>query len=89
MQILVVVWLFASVFAAVVGNAIFVMWLRARGAPMTFAWAGLSWYVNRVYVDWCRSQGREPGRILLARRIVDLNLIAAVVVALPLLMRGR
>jgi len=82
-------WFGASVLIEVVGNAAFVLWLRANGARMTFARAGMPWYTNGVYVDWCRSQGRPPGRILLLRRISLVNTMAAVVVALPFLARER
>jgi hypothetical protein len=78
-------WFAASVFSAVVGNAVFVMWLRAHDVPMTFMWTGLPWYVDRVYVEWCRSQGRAPGRILRLRRIALVNVIAAALVGVPLI----
>ncbi len=78
-------WFMISVFIEVVGNAAFVLWLRRQGAEVRFGWAGMPVYVDRVYAQWCRAQGREPGKIL--RRISLVNVVAASFFAIPLLSR--
>jgi len=87
MLIIAPIWIMASLALEVFGNAAFVLWLRRQGAEVRFGWAGMPIYVDRVYVEWCRAQGREPGKILLLRRISLINAAVAALLAIPLLSR--
>jgi hypothetical protein len=81
------IWIMVSLAVEVLGNAAFVLWLRRQGAKVRFGWAGMPIYVDWVYVEWCRAQGRQPGKLLLLRRISLINAAAAAFLAIPLLSR--
>ncbi len=88
-QTVVLTWFAASVAVSVLGNAAFYFWLRARGAGVRFLWAGSPGYLDRQYAHWCRASGRSPRHLLLLRRLSYVNLILAIVFAVPLLAGGH
>ena len=87
MLTIVPIWFMASIVVEVFGNAAFVSWLRRQGAEVRFAWVGIPFYVDRVYAEWCRAHEREPGKILLLRKISLVNV--AVAAFFTILLLGR
>jgi hypothetical protein len=85
----VAVWFMVSVVVEIFGNLAFLVWLRRQGAAIRFGWAGMPGYLDRVYVDWCRAQGRSPGHVVLLRRLSLANMILAAFIAIPVLAGSR
>jgi hypothetical protein len=83
------VWFSCSVALAVIENAVFVAWLRRRGARLTWIWSGHPGYVERAYAEWCQRTGRSPTQVVWIRRLILLNMIAAIVASIPLLSQSR
>jgi hypothetical protein len=88
-QELVAIWFAASIALAVIENAVFVVWLRRKGAPLAWGWASVPGYADRAYMTLCQRTGRSPGRVLWLRRLLLLNLFVSFFFAFPLFASGR
>jgi len=67
-KIAVMIWFCASVSFAVVGNFLFWLWLHRRNVKMIFVLTGTPGYLDKVYIEWCKSRGLRPNKKLLIFR---------------------
>jgi hypothetical protein len=81
----VLLWFIAAVALEVVSSLAFMAWLRWRGVKYDYGFAGVPGYLEWVYFKWARAGGRNPWFIFTARVLILVNLVPAVVLALPLL----
>jgi hypothetical protein len=84
-QAIIYVWFALAVLVEIVSS--FVLWLllRRRGVRLSFGLTGVPGYLERIYKDWCRNQGRSSKRVLLLRAASLVDLIVAAIFAIPLL----
>ena len=82
-QIVGAFWFASAVFIAVIQNVVFMHWLKKLGVRFIFGLAGTPGYLDYVYFNWCKSQGRSPKRILILRALCLANAILAAIVVIP------
>jgi len=78
-----VLWFASAIFIAVIQNVVFMHWLKKQGVRLIFGLAGTPGYLDYVYFNWCKSQGRSPKRILILRALCLANAILAAIVVIP------
>lgn len=88
-QIIIVFWFVSAVFITVIQNVIFMHWLKKFGVRYNFGLAGTPGYLDYVYFNWCKSEGRSPKRILLLRALCLANAIIAAIVFIPVIMSAH
>jgi len=74
------IWFVASIIFEVVSSFLLWIWLRKRGVRLVFGLSGIPGYLERFYIDWCRSHGHPYKRVLVTRVISVINLIVAAIV---------
>jgi hypothetical protein len=84
LKVFIGVWFAASVFVEVVSNFVFYWWLKQRGVPVRFIWAGTPGYLDAHYSEWCRQNGASPRRIVVLRWIGLANMILTTIVFMVL-----
>ena len=84
-QLIGVFWFASAIFIAVIQNVVFMHWLKKLGVRLIFGLAGTPGYLDYVYFNWCKSQGRSPKRILILRALCLANVILAAVVVVPII----
>ena len=78
-------WFASAIFIAVIQNVVFMYWLKKQGVRLIFGLAGTPGYLDYVYFNWCKSQGRSPKRILVLRALCLANVILAAIVVVPMI----
>ncbi len=71
-------WFAGAVLLEVGSSVALYYWLRANGVAVSWLRYGFPGYLESLYVQWCRSQGRSPRRVVVVRIFSLANLIAAV-----------
>ncbi len=84
-QVIGFLWFASAIFIAVIQNVIFMHWLKKQGVRLIFGLAGTPGYLDYVYLNWCKNQGRSPKRILMLRALCLANVILAAVVVVPMI----
>ncbi len=84
----ILVWFALSIFTEVVSAAILRIWLSRRGVRVRFYLYGVPGYLERVYRNWRRSQGRPSNTVFILRIISLVNVIVAAIVAIPIIARS-
>jgi hypothetical protein len=82
-------WFASAIFIAVIQNVVFVFWLKKLGVRLIFGLAGTPGYLDYVYFNWCKSQGRSPKRILILRALCLANAIFAAIVVMPMIISAN
>jgi hypothetical protein len=75
--IFIMIWFVVSLIVAIIGNVVFLFWLKRRGVNLVFALTGIPGYMDHAYFDWCRSHGCSSKRILVLRAVSIINVIVA------------
>jgi hypothetical protein len=88
-QIIAFSWFASAIFIAVIQNVVFMHWLKKLGVRLMFGLAGTPGYLDYVYFNWCKSQGRSPKRILILRAICFANVILAAFVVIPMIISAN
>ena len=83
-DVLISAWFGLAILVEVVSSVVLRLSLRRRGV-LVVGLTGMPGYLERAYLMWCRSQGRRSTGVLVFRLISLVNVIAAAVVAIPLL----
>ena len=78
-QIVIVLWFVLSVAVVVLMNFVFYIWLLRKGAPVKFFFAGTPFYLDAVYVKWCRERGEKYTKLLWVRGVSLASAIASAV----------
>lgn len=76
-QACIVGWFVVSVVCEVIGNIVFLVWLHRLGVPYLFAMSGTPGYLDRCYSQWCKENGRFPGRVVRLRQVSLINCVVA------------
>ena len=84
-DVLISAWFGLAILVEVVSSVVLRLSLRRRGVKLVFGLTGMPGYLERAHLMWCRSQGRRSTGVLVFRLISLVNVIAAAVVAIPLL----
>jgi hypothetical protein len=82
-------WFASAIFIALIQNLVFFFWLKKLGVRLIFGLGGTPGYLDYVYFNWCKSQGRSPKRILLLRALCFANVILAAIVVIPIIMSAH
>lgn len=80
-----IIWFGLSVLTEVVSGLVLWLWLRQKGAPLTFGLGGLPGYLERAYWNWCKANGLNGRPILVFRIVSKINMVAAILFNLPYL----
>lgn len=85
-KIFIMIWFCGSLFAAIIGNLLFWLWLRRR-VNFGYFLISVPGYLDKVYIEWCRSKGLKPNRKLLLFRVVSFVsvIISSIVAVLTVL----
>ena len=83
LQIIGALWFSSAIFIEVIQNVVFTHWLKKRGVRFVFGLAGTPGYLDYVYFNWCKSQGRSARRVLILRTLCLVNVILAAVIVIP------
>jgi hypothetical protein len=81
----VLVWFVLAVLIEIASSVLLLLWLRRRGVLPVFGLTGVPGYLERVYLEWCRTQGRSWKRVVVLRTLSILNVVLSAVVAIPML----
>jgi len=84
-DVLISAWFGLAILVEVVSSVVLRLLLRRRGVKLVFGMTGMPGYLERAYLTWCRSQGHRSTGVLFFRLVSLVNVIAAAVVAIPLL----
>jgi hypothetical protein len=86
-QILVICWVVVSFIIEYITTVLFLIWLRRQGATLIFGLTGIPWYLEKVYIAWCKSKGKNPnGKFLKIRAILLANLLIGMVIFVGIIM---
>jgi hypothetical protein len=77
LKIILVVWLFLSFIVLWVTSFMLWLWLEKRDVELSFFFAGVPGYLERVYAHWCGNNNQSSRFVVNARRIMWLNLFVA------------
>jgi hypothetical protein len=80
LKVFIGVWFSASVFVEVASNVVFYWWLKRKGLPVRFIWAGTPGYLDAHYAKWCQQNGASPRKLLVLRWTGLANMILAAIV---------
>ena len=83
-ETLMIIWFGVSVLVEIITTIYFYYWLRRQGVKLIFSLSGAPGYMERVYREWCHSQGRSSIGIIIMRSILLLNCIMAGIVFIML-----
>ena len=80
-------WFMLSVFLFVMDKPFLAYVLDRKGVDISFMKSQIPGYVNRKYKQWCREVGKDPSPRLLASWLIVINLVIALAVFVPRLLR--
>ena len=83
-QWVILIWFMCAVLAEVLITLLFAIWLRQRGVNLIFGMIGVPGYLELLYAQWNRAQGRSSRNWIAMRALMLANLVLAFVVALPI-----
>lgn len=81
----VIVWFALAILTEVVSSFMLWAWLRCHGARLVFGLAGIPGYLEHAYHEWCNSHQQPCRAVLLLRAASVVNVIAAAIFAIPIL----
>jgi hypothetical protein len=77
------IWFSASISLAIGTQFLLALYLeRCCFVRVKQFYIGVPGYLDRLYIQWCRENGRDYRAIIMARRIILLNLVAVAVATL-------
>ena len=82
---IILIWFATSILVEVVGILFFALWLTNRGVKLVFGLTGIPGYLEHRYAIWCADRGRSPRRVIVIRALLLLNMIIAILCAIPIL----
>lgn len=77
-------WFAAAVLLEVVTTIGFAQWLRRKGTALIFGFIGIPGYLEYLYAEWCRANGRDPLWMIVLRLLLLVNVVGAFIVAMPI-----
>jgi len=83
------VWLFTSLFVAVVWDRVLYRTLRAKGLQLRYVLTSTLGYKEYHYLKWCRANGVRPGWVLVVSALVSGNMVAAGVAFVSRMLMSR
>jgi hypothetical protein len=86
-ETIILIWFAVSVFIEIVSSIVLWFWLRRRGVKLVYGLAGIPGYMERAYLEWCRSQGRASRALLVWRVILHINVVVAAIFFIPIVSR--
>ncbi|MCM3901795.1 MAG: hypothetical protein ND866_08830 [Pyrinomonadaceae bacterium] len=79
------VWFVLAILTEVMSSFVLWMWLRRHGVKLVFGLTGIPGYSERAYLGWCKAHEHSGTTVLWLRALSILNVIAAAIVTIPLL----
>jgi hypothetical protein len=84
----IIIWFVVAGLIEISSSISLLFWLRRHGVKLIFGLRGTPGYLEYAYIKWCRSQGCSWTTVVVLRIISIINLIAAGVVFIVLVV-GR
>jgi hypothetical protein len=82
---LILIWFPISVVTHIFSGVGLWLWLVYNGVKTIFGFTGFPGYLERRYSQWAKSQGRSSRLVVNLRIVSTVNVIAAAMIAIPLL----
>lgn len=73
----VAIWFGLAVLTEVTSSFFLWLFLRRHGMDMIFGFTGMPGYLERIYLGWCRREGRSGKTVVVLRTLSIVNVLIA------------